>query len=232
MNDWCSRTVRACGSGGDLGDEVCLADIVGGEGEDGLDLGVAGKGAGAIERDGGAAGVEVEGSLLFAGKGFGYAVGVAQEEVGGVDQDGTRSRGFHLKAGEHGGGEGLEDAGLLGGIGGGRTKGLVGLDEEDLGAEALEMHDAGGVIASVERSKLAAVKPEIVRSNAGRERVGIEQFGAMALCVELRDLEEELAGDGIPVQRAGGRACSASARCGRRWSGWRAAPSGRGKQQT
>ena len=57
------------GVGGDVADELAAGGAVGGEGEDGFDLGVFGEGLGGVEGDGGAGGVELVRALLGAGEG-------------------------------------------------------------------------------------------------------------------------------------------------------------------
>ena len=67
---------------------------------------------------------------------------IAQEEVGCIDQDAAigclRCDG---EAGEHRGGEGLADGEQLICVSGTAAEGLVGLNQEDLGAGAFEAHD-------------------------------------------------------------------------------------------
>ena len=146
--------------GGDVGDEARAAAASGGglccKGEEGLDFGVLGKGFGSGQVDGGAGGVEPIGALLEAGEGFDNAVRVAEEEVGGVDENGAGGVGrLDLEAGEYGLRERLADGEDLGGVGAGAAEVLVGFDEQDLGTGALEADDAafGG---------LAAVEAEVV----------------------------------------------------------------------
>jgi hypothetical protein len=76
------------GIGGDVADVFAGGRGVGGEGEDGFDFRVFGECFGVIEGDGGAGGVDLVGALLEGGEGFGDVVGVVEEEVGGVDEDG------------------------------------------------------------------------------------------------------------------------------------------------
>ncbi len=183
------------GFGGDVADPFAGAGGVGGEGEDGLDLGVLGEGAGAVERDGGAGGIDLVGALLGACEGRGDVVGVAEEEVGGVDEDGAFRAvgggifGLYLEAGEDRLGEGLAYGELLGGVVGGGAEHLVGLDEQHLGADALEAYDATG-------GGLAAIEADVVGAGAVGQRVGVEE-----VLVEVGNLEVELAGLGIPVER-------------------------------
>jgi len=56
------------GIGRDVADELAPGGAVGGEGEDGFDLGVPGEGFGGVESDGGTGGVEFVGALLGAGE--------------------------------------------------------------------------------------------------------------------------------------------------------------------
>src|ERR1700733_1858902 len=181
--------------GRDVADELTVCGAIGGEGEDGLDLGVFGEGFGGVESDGGAGEVDLVGSLLGAGEGFGYAVRVAEEEVGGVDED--RSAGvfrFYLEAVQDGLGEGLADSELLGWVGGRGTEALVGLDEQDLGAGALE----ADVLAL---GDLAAVEAEIVGAGAVGQGMGVEEVRTIAGGVEVGNLEIKLASLRVPVQR-------------------------------
>ena len=182
------------GVGGDVGDELALGGVVGGEGEDGFDFGVEGEGAGRVEGDGGAGVVELEGALLEVGEGFGYAVGVADEEAGGIDEDGSVGVfGLDFEAVEDGLGEGLADGELFGCVGGRGAEGLIGLDEEDLGAGALKANDDSF-------GNLAAIEAEVVGAGAVGEGVGVEEVLAVAVGVKVRDLEVELAGFGVPVE--------------------------------
>ena len=74
-------------------------------------------------------------------------MGVAEEEVGGVDEDGAVGVfGFDLEAVEDGLGEGLADGEDFVGVGGGGAEALVGLDEKDLGAGALEVDELAAEI--------------------------------------------------------------------------------------
>ncbi len=183
------------GIGSDVADELAAGGAVGGEGEDGFDLGVFGEGFGGVEGDGGAGGVELVGALLSAGEGAGYVVGVAEEEVSGVDEDGAVGVfGLDFEAVEDGLGEGLADGELFGGVGGGGAEALVGLDEQDLGAGALEVDELAA-------GDLAAVEAEVVGAGAVGEGVGVEDVRALAVGVEVGDLEVELAGFGVPVER-------------------------------
>ena len=159
---------ECAGVGGDVGDEGAAAGGgVGGEGEDGLDFGVFGEDLGVVERDGGAGGVDFVAALLGSAEGLGDAVGVAEEEVGGVDEDSFGPFGGYGEAGQDGLGEGLANGQELVGVGGGRPEHQVRLDEEDLGAGALEVDDFAG-------GGLAAIEAEIVRAGAVGEGVGVE----------------------------------------------------------
>ena len=62
------------------------------------------------------------------------------------------------------------------------------LDEQDLRAAALEAHDA-------RRAKLAAVQPNIIRTDARRKPALVEEFA-----VPLVDFEPQLALLGVPVE--------------------------------
>jgi hypothetical protein len=106
--------------GCDVVDELALGGVVGGEGEDGLNLSVSGEGAGGVGGDGGARGIELEGALLEASEDLGYVVSVPEVEVGGVDEDGSAGIFcFDLEAEEDGLGEGLADGELFCCVGGG-----------------------------------------------------------------------------------------------------------------
>ena len=133
---------------------------------------------------------------MSAGECAGYFVGVADEEVGGVDEDGAAGVfGFDLEAVEDGLGEGLADGEptSAGSCGGGAEE-PVGLDQEDLGAGALEVDDFAA-------RDLAAVEAQVVGAGAVGEGVDVEDVRALAVGVEVSDLEVELAGLGVPVER-------------------------------
>ncbi len=183
------------GVGGDVGDELGFGGVVGGEGEDGFDFGVFGEGFGGVEGDGGASEVELIGALFGGGEDFAYAVGIAEVEVCRVDEDSAAGVfRFDFEAVEDGLWEGLADGEALQRIGGGAAEALIGFDEENFGAGALEVEDFSG-------GDLAAVEEEVVGAGSVGEGVGIEEVGASAVGVEVRDLEVELAGLGIPVER-------------------------------
>ena len=183
------------GVGGDIGDEgVAGGGGVGGEGEDGFDFGVLGEGFGGVKSDCGTGGVEFVRTLLELGESFGDGVGVAEEEIGGVDEDGAGVSagcgvfGGYGEAGEDGLGEGLVDGEEFGGGFGRAAEGLVGLDEEDFGACALEVDDAAF-------GDLAAVEAEIVGAGAVGERVGVEEVVRGG-----GEFEVEMTSFGVPIQ--------------------------------
>jgi hypothetical protein len=92
-------------------------------------------------------------------------VGVAEEEVGGVDEDGAVGVfGFDFEAEEDGLWEGLADGESFRRVCAGGAELLVGLDEEDLGAGAFEADKLAA-------GDLAAVEAEVVRAGAVGERM-------------------------------------------------------------
>jgi hypothetical protein len=184
------------GVGRDVADEAAARSGFGGEGELGFDFGVFREAFGVVERDGGASGVYFIAALVEGGEGFGDAVDVVEEVVGRINQDSRAvgAFGLDLEAPEDGGGEGLRDRELLGGVSGAAAEGLVGLDEEHFGTNALEVQDDAF-------GDLAAVEPEIVGARAVRQGVGVDEVRAVAGGVEVRDFEVELAGACVPVER-------------------------------
>src|ERR1700733_2127697 len=133
------------GVGRDVADKLTTGWAVSGEGEDGFDLGVLRESLCRVEGDGGACWVNFVRSLLSASQRGCYFVGVAEEEVGGVDNDSTaRILGFDLKAVEDRLGKRLADGQDLVGIGRGGAEALIRFDEEDLRAGALEVDELAG----------------------------------------------------------------------------------------
>ena len=179
------------GIGGDVADELAACRAVGGEGEDGFDFSVFGEGFGGVESDGGAGGVEFVGSLLRAGEGAGYIVGVAEEEVGGVDEDGAVGVfGFDFEAVR------------------GRTRGRIGGRR---GVRRGRWRWSGSA-GWVRRGGLWGQCAGSGRAGRGRSGRGRGR-GRWSRCrrggsgcrgcrvVEVGDLEVEFAGLGVPVER-------------------------------
>ena len=81
------------------------------------------------------------------------------------------------------------DGGALVGVVGDGAKAVVHLGEEDFGADALKFHDATF-------ADLSAVEADVVRADAGGERVEVEEFG-----VPLVDLKPQLPFAVIPIER-------------------------------
>ena len=112
--------------GGNVTHKRTVRSAVGSEGQDGLHFGVPWKGLGVVQRDGGAARVDLVGSLLGSRQGLGHVVHVAEKEVGRVQQQcPVRSFSLHLEAPQDGFREALADGELFGGVRGGAPKLLV-----------------------------------------------------------------------------------------------------------
>lgn len=125
---------------------------------------------------------------------------IAEQEVGGVDQNGAVwVLGDDGEAGEDGGWKRLLDGAALGGVGRGRSEALVGFDEEEFGSGALETDDALGGEAAAGRRDLATVEAEVVRADAEGKSVNVEEVCAAAVGVQ-RDLKVELAGADVDVE--------------------------------
>ncbi len=190
-----ASTSRASTVSGDAAGRA-VGTAFAGEGELRFQFGVLRECLYAVERDGGARGVEAIRAATGAGNRFGHAVRVADDEVGGVDQDGGavgRLR-FDVEAGHDGTREGCRHDALLVGVRRTGAEGGVGLDEQQLGAGALEAHDALA-------AELAAVEAEIVGACAPGQRGDVEEIlraGVRGVRVE-RDFEVQLAGFGVPV---------------------------------
>ena len=116
--------------------------------------------------------------------------GVAHEEVAEVDEHAAARFGDGREAPDHRLGERLFHGLPLVGV---RTDGavvVVGLDHQDLRADALEADDACA-------GQLRAIQPDVVRSHAGPKARHVEH-----LRVQSRNLEVERAGAGLlPVER-------------------------------
>ena len=119
---------------------------------------------------------------------FGDTVGIAEEEVGGVDEDGSLLFGFDFESPEDAFGEGLGDGEAFGGVGGAGAVVEVWLDEEELAADAGEVDDAS-------LAELAAVETDVVGAEAVGELVEEEE-----VVVGGRDFEVELALMGVPME--------------------------------
>ncbi len=173
---------------GHLGNEFAIGRAVGDEGEEGLNLSVLGEGFGVVEGDGGAGGVDAVGALMGLFEAFGDTVGIAEEEVGGFDEECALRFGFDFESPEDAFGEGLGDGEALGGVWGAGAVVEVGLDEEELAADAGEVDDAS-------LAELAAVEADVVGAEAVGELVEEEE-----VAVGGGDFEVELALMGVPME--------------------------------
>ena len=131
------------------------------EGDRGFDLGVAREGPGARQVDRAARGIDGVRALLGVAQPRGHAVGVAQEEVGGVDADPAPGLGLDLERPQDGGSERLLDRLLLGGGAAEGAEARVALDEQDLGSHAIEADEA-------RLAELVAVEADGVGADAAR----------------------------------------------------------------
>jgi hypothetical protein len=77
----------------------------------------------------------------------------------------------------------------LGGIGAGRAERLVALHQQHLRADALERDDLAAILQP-------AVEADIVRPQSGGEAGGQQEIG-----VEARNLQPQIAGALVPIQR-------------------------------
>src|SRR5206468_9226840 len=77
----------------------------------------------------------------------------------------------------------------LGRVRAARSERLVRLHEQHARTDAVEVHDASAAAG-------AAIEPDVVRSEAGRQAGRVEELG-----VEPRDLEEERSAAIVPVER-------------------------------
>ncbi len=115
--------------------------------------------------------------------------GVAEQEVRRIDEHAPAALGGDVEAPEHAAREGVAYGADLGGVRAARAVAVVRLDHEDLRPDALEDDDARA-------GELPAVDPDVVRAEAGSDTGDVEDLG-----VEARDLEPELAGGLVPVER-------------------------------
>ncbi len=146
--------------GRDIADEGTLLRRVGSEGQNGFDFDVFRKGARGVEREDGTGGIEFVGVLMLDGEQFRDVVRVAQKEFGGVDENGADLAAVRIVCLVLGGDrKGRQDRfrkrlahrELLVAVGGCAAKGFIGLDQQHLGAEALEANDAAfGDLAAVQ----------------------------------------------------------------------------------
>ena len=114
---------------------------------------------------------------------------VAQVEAGGFHQDAAALFGGDIEAPQHGLREGLLDGALLVGAAADRAETVVRLHQQDLRPAALELDDAAA-------ADLSAVEPQVVRAQAGGQRIDVEEFG-----IELVDFQPEPAGLLVPIER-------------------------------
>src|ERR1041385_4490866 len=182
MNDWCSRTVTSSGSGATLlmsrPGRSCVSNV-----------GVARKGLRVRQEDRAAVAVERVASLLRAAQAIGDAVLVAEEKVGGVDEDGLALARFDFESPQHRLRERVLDAAPLALVVAQRAIALVQLHEEHLRAGAVEADEA-------RLAHLAAIEADRRRPDAGRHAGDVDH-----LLAGPRDLHVELAGVGVPEER-------------------------------
>src|SRR5690606_5531492 len=94
-----------------------------------------------------------------------------------------------VEAPEHAASERVAHRADLGGVRAARAEAIVGLNHEDLRPDALEDDDARA-------RELPAIDPDVVRPEPGGDPGDVEDLG-----VEARDLEPELPGGLVPVER-------------------------------
>ncbi len=138
------------GVGRDIADEMSLRLTFECKCELRLNLCVFREGFGVVERNRGAIRIYLVSPLLRARERLRYMVDIAKEEVSSIDKHrAVRALRFDLEAAEHGLREGLQHRESFGGIGRTRAKRGVRFDQQELGARALEVHDAafGGLTA-------------------------------------------------------------------------------------
>ena len=175
--------------GGDAADVA--ARVVAGEGQARLQLGVLRKGLGHRQVRDAPARVQPEAALARLLQLLRDAVDVAHDEVGGVHED-AAVRGCRGGEAPHDAlGEGVADGLPLGGVVRDRAVAQVRLHEEHPGSDALEVDHALA-------AELPAVQPDVVRPQPGRERVDVQERLVLS---EARDLQPNLAGGGVPVER-------------------------------
>ena len=115
-------------------------------------------------------------------------VGVAEEEIGGVDEGMIFFFGGDGEATEDGFGEGIMDGAAFGRVLADRAVIEIFLDEQDFGAAAFKADDAGG-------TELATVEADVIVADAGGEAALVEEFS-----VPFVDFEPEFALPGVPVE--------------------------------
>ena len=114
---------------------------------------------------------------------------VAQEEVGGVDQDAVARLGGHREPPQHGLGEGVLHRLAFEHVRAAGAERLVGLHQQHPRPDPLELHDPS-------LAALAAIQAEVVRAEPGRQPRGHQQLG-----VEAAHLEQHRARPLVPVER-------------------------------
>ena len=151
-----------------------------------VDFGVLGKvlGVRQIERAARAVDTVVAGPQRVSGP-----VDVTQVEVGGIDEHSVARLGGHRESPQHGLRKRILDGLSLERIAAARSEGLISLNQQHAWADALEAHDAS-------RAAAAAVEPDVVRSQAGRQPVREKK-----IAVEARDLQVHCSAAFVPVQR-------------------------------
>jgi hypothetical protein len=154
-----------------------------------LDLGVLRERLRAREEDRAAVRVDVVRALFGVAEPGDHAVGVAQEQVGRVDEHAVGVGRRDGEAPRDRLGERLDDRAPLGRVLARGAVAVVALHHEHARADALEDYDATG-------AELPLVEPDRVRSEPGGERDLIEDLG-----VEARDLEVHPPRARVPVER-------------------------------
>src|SRR5271167_96908 len=95
---------------------------------------------------------------------------VAEVEVRGVYEDFVSAFGRDCESPQGGFGKGFGDGAPLVGIVGDGAETVVRLDKKHAGAAALETNDA-------RLAHLAAVEADVIRTDAGRQRFEVKEFG-------------------------------------------------------
>ena len=164
---------------------AAAAGSVVGEGQRGVDLGVVRKHLRPLHVDRAARAIDAVGP---GAEPRCDVMSVAQEEVGGIDQDASVALGRDGEAVQDRFGEGVFDRSPLVGVLTVRAKVQVRLNQHHPRADAMERDDAS-------LPGLTAVQPDVVRAEAGAEAGGVEQ-----LRVELGDFHPQRSGLLVPVE--------------------------------
>ena len=164
--------------------------VVAGKSERGFDFGVERKILGSPKVDVASRGVQFVRALLFAAKSFRNAVRIAQEEIGGIDEDILAFFGGHGETPQRRFGERIADgAALVRVVGHGAIFKIL-FDKEDLGPAAFESDDGGF-------AKLAAVESDVVRTDSGGEAALIKKILVPFIFI---DFQPKLALFGVPIK--------------------------------